>query len=324
MSSLRSRVIGGSVLWTIGVIVVVILGGAMFAHRFPTWVSLLHRVMISVVALILILAGLTQLRRGLLPLKQMRARLLAVREGRDARVGGEYPVEVQPLIDDLNALLDDRDARVARAAARAGDLAHGLKTPLAVLAQEAARADAAGQHELAAAIGQQIARMRRQIDYHLSQARAIAGGAAAGVRTMVAASAEGLVRTLERLYADRGLTIDLTVAPDHVVRVAREDLDEMLGNLIDNACKWTTTRVTVASALSGARVVITVDDDGPGLEPSMREAVLQRGVRADQAAPGSGLGLAIVRDLAELYGGTIALDHAPIGGLRARLALPAG
>jgi signal transduction histidine kinase len=324
VSSLRSRVVLGSVLWTIGVIVVVSLAGFVFAHRYPSWITALHRTMLTVVSLILIVAGLAQLRRGLLPLKQMRARLLAVREGREPRVSGEYPVEVQPLIDDLNALLDDRDVRVARAAAKAGDLAHGLKTPLAVLAQEAARAEAAGQHELASAIGQQIARMRRQIDYHLSQARVVASGSTAGMRASVAASTEGLVRTLQRLHADRGLSIQSDVAPDHVVRAAREDLDEMLGNLIDNACKWTRSRVAVTSSQDGARVVITVDDDGPGLDKSMRTAVLQRGVRADEAAPGSGLGLAIVRDLAELYGGSIALDSAPMGGVRARLELPAG
>jgi len=325
VSSLRSRVIGGSVLWTIGIVVVVALTGAMFAHSYPTWSKpLLHRSMLTVVALILIAAGLNQLRRGLLPLEQMRARLTAVREGREPRVGGDYPVEVQPLIDDLNGLLDDREERVAKAAAKAGDLAHGLKTPLAILAQEAERADAAGQHELASAIAQQVGRMRRQVDYHLAQARAVALGQAGHVRASVQTSAEGLARTLQRLYADRGRTIQLEVSPEHLVRVAREDLDEMLGNLIDNACKWTTSRVMVRSSRTGATVTIDVDDDGPGLDPSMREAVLQRGVRADEAAPGSGLGLAIVRELAGLYGGSIRLDSSPMGGLRARLDVPAG
>ncbi|HKW02799.1 MAG TPA: ATP-binding protein [Vicinamibacterales bacterium] len=324
MSSLRSRVIGGSVLWTIGIVAFVILFGAMFAHRFPTWVSVLHRSMMTLVALILIAAGLNQLRRGLLPLKEMRTRLMAVREGREARVGGDYPAEVQPLIDDLNALLSDREERVAKAAAKAGDLAHGLKTPLAILAQEAERAEAAGQHDLAAAIAQQVGRMRRQVDYHLAQARAVALGRAGHVRAAVQASAEGLARTMERLYADRKRAIQLDVSPEHLVRVAREDLDEMLGNLIDNACKWTQSRVAVTSSRRDATIVIDVDDDGPGLDPSMREAVLQRGVRADEAAPGSGLGLAIARELVELYGGSIRLEGAPQGGLRARLELPAG
>jgi len=160
-------------------------------------------------------------------------------------------------------------------------------------------------------------------------ARAAASGASAGVRCSIAASAEPLARTLLRLYAGRGITIDVRVPPDHEVRCQREDLDEMLGNLLDNACKWATSRVVITSMIlppeGGSHepaVTITVDDDGPGLPETMREAVLQRGVRVDEAAPGSGLGLAIVRDLAAVYGGTIALEASAIGGLRARLRLP--
>jgi signal transduction histidine kinase len=126
-----------------------------------------------------------------------------------------------------------------------------------------------------------------------------------------------------RLHAQRGLAIDARIDPAHAFRGRREDLDEMLGNLVDNACKWTTARVAIESVVEAGRLIVTIDDDGRGLEPSMREAVLQRGVRADEAAPGSGLGLAIVRDLADLYGGTISLSGAPGGGLRARLELPA-
>ena len=139
----------------------------------------------------------------------------------------------------------------------------------------------------------------------------------------MAESAAGLSRTLLRLHADREITIDADTPADHVVRCQREDLDEMLGNLLDNACKWAKSRVTVTSRLLDQDVAVTVDDDGPGLDPSMREAMLQRGVRADEAAPGSGLGLAIVRELARLYGGSIALDRAPAGGLRAILRIPA-
>ena len=127
-----------------------------------------------------------------------------------------------------------------------------------------------------------------------------------------------------RLYAERGIAIDVHAPLDLSVRVQREDLDEMLGNLLDNACKWGRSHVTIEASRIGARVEITVDDDGSGLAETLREAVLQRGVRADEAAPGSGLGLAIVRDLAEIYGGSISLDASPVGGLRARLRLPAG
>jgi signal transduction histidine kinase len=149
-------------------------------------------------------------------------------------------------------------------------------------------------------------------------ARAAASGATPGAHCAVLPSAEGLARTLLRLHAGRGLAIHVHVPPEHSVRSERENLDEMLGNLLDNACKWARSEVTITSSAIDAGVLITVDDDGPGLEASMRDAVLQRGVRADEAAPGSGLGLAIVRDLAELYGGSIALTSSRPGGLRAR------
>ena len=274
-------------------------------------------------------------RRGLSPFSELRERLAAVHQGLDRRVEGRYPSEVQPLVDDLNALLEHRDQTVRRAIAKAGDLAHALKTPLAVLAHEAEVADGAGQGELAV-MRQQVERMRRQMDYHLAHARAAASGAAPGAHCVVLPSAEGLARTLLRLHADRpstssgraahgearGLAIQVDVDETHAVRVEREDLDEMLGNLLDNACKSARSRIAIASVETGGDIAITVDDDGPGLDASMRDAVLQRGVRADEAAPGSGLGLAIVRDLAELYLGSITLSASPSGGLRARLQLP--
>ena len=188
--------------------------------------------------------------------------------------------------------------------------------------EEAERAGAAGHADVADAIAEQVDRMRRQIDYHLAHARAAASGATPGARSSVRESVDGLTRTMLRLHAGRALAIDARVPPDHAVGGQREDLDEMLGNLLENACTWARSRVTVESSEVDGSIVITVDDDGPGLAPSMREAVLQRGVRADEAAPGSGLGLAIVRDLAELYGGSIALGSSPEGGLRARLRLP--
>jgi signal transduction histidine kinase len=282
-----------------------------------------HAVLSSMVALICMIFGFWQVRTGLSSLQDLRIRLGGVRAGRDRQIEGHNPAEVQPLVTDLNALLDHNERAVGRAVAKAGDLAHGLKTPLAVLSHEAERARAEGHHELAETIAEQIERMRRQVEYHLAQARAAASGATPGARCAVIDSAEGLSRTLLRLHHGRGLTIDVRVAPEHTVRSHREDLDEMLGNLLDNGCKWAKSRVAVESSSNGAGIVITVDDDGPGLEASMRDAVLHRGVKADEAAPGSGLGLAIVRDLAELYGGSIALSDSPIGGLRARLQLPA-
>jgi signal transduction histidine kinase len=321
--SFRRRLMFGSLLWIFGLLAITTAIGVAIIHRYPHLVGFVHNSALIVFATVCLLGGLSVVRHGLSPFAELRERLAAVHQGRDRRVEGRYPSEVQPLVDDLNALLEHRDHTVRRAIAKAGDLAHALKTPLAVLAHEAEVADQAGQAELAAVMHQQIERMRRQMDYHLAHARAAASGAAPGAHCAVLASAEGLARTLLRLHAGRGLTIQVEVDPAHTVRSEREDLDEMLGNLLDNACKWGRSHIAITSALSGATVVITVDDDGPGLETSMREAVLQRGVRADEAAPGSGLGLAIVRDLAELYGGSIALGSAPAGGLRARLQLPA-
>ena len=321
--SLHARLVAGAVFWTAGILVAAGAVGTVVLHLHPGWALLVHNGMLTVTAVVLVTAGLSVIRRGLSPFATLRERLGAVRDGRTARLEGEYPTEVAPLVDDLNMLLDERERRVARAVAKAGDLAHGLKTPLAILTQEIERAEAAGQHDLAASIRQQVERMRRQIDSHLAQARVTAAGVAPTARASVADSARGLERTMQRLYAERGLVVAVDVPAELVVRVPVEDLEEMLGNLLDNACKWAKSRVAVSATLDGARVVIDVDDDGAGLPASMREQVLRRGVRADETAPGSGLGLAIARDLAEAYGGSVALERSPQGGVRARLTLPA-
>jgi signal transduction histidine kinase len=297
-------------------------------HQLPhrIYVIQLHYGLAGFAAAVLLMAALLQFRKGLSPFDELRRQLQAVRDGSAATVSGDYPSEVQPVVTDLNALLQHQATAVARAQSKAGDLAHGLKTPLAVLALEAERADAEGHAELADTIRQQVSRMRRQVTYHLAQARAAASGTTVNARCSVAESADGLSRTLQRLYADRGLTFAIHADATHTVRVERQDLDEMLGNILDNACKWTRGRVVLSSSVSVAqgRVVITVDDDGPGIAPELRDVVLQRGVRADEASPGSGLGLAIARDLAELYGGSITLGASPLGGLRAELNLAAG
>jgi len=324
--SLKARILLGAVLWTIGLFMfaVVVLHFVVHppsAHGVFRWM-LRYGPEMALAAALCMLFGFLQVRRGLSPINRLRDRLAAVHKGVAARVGGGYPEEVQPLVDDLNALIEEREQRVARAVAKAGDLAHGLKTPLAVLAHEAEQARAAGHKQLAAEIDQQIDLMRRQIDYHLAHARSAASAASPAARASVAASAEGLVRALERLHAERDLRIEIDAPASHAFQGQREDLDEMLGNLLDNACKWARGRIMLTCSKEGERIVVTVDDDGPGIEPSMREAVIRRGVRADEAAQGSGLGLAIVRDLAEIYGGSVSLEESPMGGARARLTLP--
>jgi len=325
--SLKARILLGAILWTIGLFTIaVVFLHSVFPHPPAHGAShgmFRYAPVTALAAALCMLLGFLQVRRGLSPINELRNRLTAVHKGVADRVGGSYPAEVQPLVDDLNALLDERERRVARAVAKADDLAHGLKTPLAVLAHEAQQARAAGHGQLAAEIDQQIDRMRRQIDYHLAHARSAASATSPAARASIAASAEGLVRALQRLHAERDLRIEIDAPASHTFRGQREDLDEMLGNLLDNACKWARAQVRLTSAKEGEQLVIAVDDDGPGIELLMREAVMQRGIRADEAAQGSGLGLAIVRDLAEIHGGSISLEESPMGGARARLTLPA-
>jgi signal transduction histidine kinase len=321
--SFRLRLLLGSALGALGLLAISHFVSIFFFRHYRVQLRLGSTAIVLTVALVFIAIGFVQVRRGLSPFDELRRRLAGVRDGRSRRLEGTYPTEVAPLVTDLNALLEHREGIVARALAKAGDLAHGLKTPLAVLAQEAEHAEAAGQHELAAAIAEQVERMRRQMDYHLAQARAAASGAAPGTHCSIRESMEALARTLQRLHAERGLAIVVDAPADLSVRCEREDVDEMLGNLLDNGCRFATSRVAVAAARKGDWILITVDDDGPGLPSELRDRVLQRGVRADEAGTGSGFGLAIVRDLAELYGGSISLDDSPKGGLQARLKLPA-
>jgi signal transduction histidine kinase len=312
--SLRTRLIAGALVWMTAVLVAVIAAVVKLTRNHPE-LAMRHATHFAMGTLVVaaVLGGLFLVGRAVAPFRSLRATLSSVREGRSQRIEGDYPTEVQPLVNDLNALLEDRERAVARALTTAGDLAHGLKTPLAVLAQEAEQVSAAGHHDLATTLRQQVERMQRQVDDHLARARAAASSRAApGVRCAVLPSVEGLVRTMRRLHAERELSIDVDVSPTHEIRGRREDLDEMLGNLLDNACKWARSRV----------VIISVDDDGPGLDPSLRAQVMQEEYRADQRVRGSGLGLAIVSDLAELYGGSVTLATSPLGGTRARLELP--
>ena len=327
MRSLRRRLIIGTALWSAGLFIAVTVLMVYAVERHSMMPRVIHHVfgqwlVMGALGAAAMIYGLRAMRRGFSPIAQLRERLADVHEGRAPRLSGDYPAEVQPLVTDLNALLDARDASVARAQARAGDLAHGLKTPLALLAHEAAEARAAGHAMLAATLEAEIDRMRRQIDYHLAQARAAAAGPAGHAKTAVADCVDGLLRAMSRVHADRRLTIDRALDASHSVRVERQDLDEMLGNLLDNAFKWAASTIRVSSRVAGDRVIIAVEDDGPGVPPETRDAVLKRGVKADEAAPGSGLGLAIADDLARLYGGSLELAAGREGGLLAVLTLP--
>ena len=322
LHTFRARLLLGSLFWTAGLLLLSHLGFVLWAQHHPRIRFAIYFHSFLVLAFVAMIVGLLILRSGITPFQTLRDRMAAVREGREDRVGGDYPGEVQPLVDDLNKLLASREEAVRRALARAGDLAHGLKTPLAVLMHEAERAEEEGQAELANAVRQQVERMRRSVDVHLAHARAAGSGATLGARASVGTSASRLARTLNRLYAGRQISIDVLASADDVVRCQPEDLDEILGNLLENACKWAASRAVVSASADDGHVNIFIDDDGPGIPAAIREAVLRRGVRADEAAPGTGLGLAIVRDLVDIYGGSIALDTSPTGGLRAKVQLP--
>jgi signal transduction histidine kinase len=264
-------------------------------------------------------ALLLQVRIALLPLRRIEAALAAIRAGTTRRLEGRFPAELQPLAQELNALLDHSEALIERARTHVGNLAHGLKTPLAVLTNEAARREGA----LAALVGRQVAQMRRLVDHHLARARAMATGSIIGARTEVAPLLVDLRRTLLKIYAARQLTIEVACPPELAFRGARQDLEEMLGNLLDNACKWAAHKIEVRVEREGERLRLTIADDGPGLAADQRAKVLERGRRLDERMPGSGLGLAIVADIVELYGGGIALERAATGGLGVTLDLPA-
>ncbi len=291
------------------------------AERFDTVL------MASLLVLMLLLGGGAHLQVviGLAPLKRLREALSALREGRTPRLDGRYPVELQPLVDDLNSVLDRQAATLERARAQAGNLAHALKTPLTILNQAAVAAGAsvAERDELPALVLDQVRVARRHVDWHLARARAAAAAQnGTGLRTAVRPLAEGLVRVMQKIHADRRLSIGVDVDPRLAFAGESQDLQEMLGNLVDNACKAARSQVRIDATQDAGQVRLTVDDDGPGIAPDQRAQALERGRRLDETA-GSGLGLAIVQELACLYGGSVELGSSPLGGLRAKLSLPA-
>ncbi|MDX1484796.1 MAG: sensor histidine kinase [Alphaproteobacteria bacterium] len=279
---------------------------------------------LTVLGLGLVVAVLIQVYVGLRPLDRLREALGRVRAGRAERLEGDFPSEVRPLVDEANQLIAHIGDVVERARTHVGNLAHALKTPLSVLANEADRADG----PLADAVARETAAMQERIDHHLARARTAATAGVLGQRAEVRAALDGLGRALKRMYAEKALDLDIACDDDASdgplsFRGDAHDLEEMLGNLMENACKWANTRVTVeAKAAEGGRMRVTVEDDGPGLGPEDREAALTRGRRLDETVPGSGLGLAIVSEIAGLYDGALTLDDAALGGLSATLDLP--
>lgn len=255
---------------------------------------------------------------GLRPLRKVRREIASLRAGRTQRVGGPLPAEVGPMVDELNALVEHNDRQAEEARRHAGNLAHALKTPLSVIMNAAA----AGQADLPDTVIREARTMRRQIDHHLARARAVGRRGSAHSRADVWPSIEAVERAVARLYPN--VRIDVDGVKDAIAHIERQDLDEILGNLVENAAKYGGGSVFVTARLEAGFVEILVEDDGVGIPEEDRIRIFDRGVRLDTGKPGTGLGLAIVRDVAELYGGTVSLEESDdLGGLMVRLRLPA-
>ncbi len=272
----------------------------------------------------LIAAILVQVKVGLAPLRQVSKSLARIRGGEARRLDGRFPTEIAPLVGELNSLIQHSEEVVGRARTHVSNLAHFLKTPLSVLAAEAdAQEKNPATAPLADMVKRQVFSMRRQVDHYLSRARAAGSLDVLGNRTQLSTVMDDLSRVIARIHQARGVVIDAECDEGLYFRGERQDLEEMLGNLIDNACKWARARVRVRCEKAAGRLVLTVEDDGPGLSAEQRSQVGERGERLDESVPGSGLGLAIVRDISRLYGGFFALGDSSLGGVQARLELPA-
>ncbi|QIL45354.1 sensor histidine kinase [Acidovorax sp. HDW3] len=286
-----------------------------------------HQLLITLglLAVSLALAAALQLQLLLRPLRPLRQGLAALRGGQAQQLKGQYPQELQPLVAELNHVLQENAAMVQRARTQAGNLAHALHTPLTILA------NAAAQHSgpLPTLVHEQVALAQRQVDWHLAHARAAAVHAS-GLATPVLEPIEALLRTMARLHShiDFALAEGLPErARDWRFRGEGQDLYELLGNLLDNAGKWARRQVQIDVQIdvqpTGAQLHFTIDDDGPGIAPAQRQHMFARGVQLDEERPGSGLGLDIVRNLVQAYGGSIEVQDAPLGGARLVLVLPA-
>ncbi len=265
-----------------------------------------------------------QVRYGLRPLARIRGAISDIRSGKTESLSGHFPDEVQPLVEELNGLLDHTRDLLARARTHVGNLAHAIKTPLTVLTNDAnAKSDG-----LADTVVEQTSIMRRQVDHYLTLARVAGQSDVLGLHTELAPALAALSRTLEKIHADRGISVRVEGGEGLRFRGERQDLDELMGNLMDNASKWAKSEVKVSVSSqpsqkeTGLRIVLHIDDNGPGISPANRSKAFDRGTRLDEVKPGSGLGLSIARDIAGLYGGEIALDESPCGGLRVTVTLP--
>ena len=254
---------------------------------------------------------------SLRPLRRIGDDIAEVREGTRQKLSEDYPAEVRPLADELNKLLDHNRQVVERARTHVGNLAHALKTPLAVL-----RNEATGETLLDDVVRRQSESMQTNVEHYLKRAQMVARTQTLGARTDIRPVVDGIARMLNRLYDARGVNVSVDGGAGAVFRGEKQDLEEMVGNLMENACKWAGSEVMVRILDDAQALIIEVTDDGKGLSPEEREGALKRGVRLDETTPGTGLGLSIVKELAELHRGSLELGDAALGGLKATLSFP--
>jgi signal transduction histidine kinase len=274
---------------------------------------------LAALGLALVLAIILQVRLGLRPLERLRHAVADVRTGRSERVPAEQPLEILPLVSELNLLLEQNAANLERARRHVANLAHGLKTPLTTLGIALSEPGPTSRSQLIALVGL----MERRIRHHLGRARAAALGGPTRARTLVAQRIDDIGDALGKIYADKRISLVQTLPRDLAVACEQQDFDEMAGNLLDNAFRWAREKVEIHTDQDhGRSVAISIEDDGPGLRPEQIPLVLRPGERIDESAPGFGFGLPITRELAELYGGALSLDGSPLGGLRVTLRLP--
>ncbi|UXI03931.1 ATP-binding protein [Photobacterium sp. TY1-4] len=275
-------------------------------------------ILLTMAAGILVLIWL-QISWSLLPLRTLRQNLKHVRDGEARDLTGTYPIEVKPVIDDLNALLFHYQELLERARNHAGNLSHALKTPIAILTNEVANLTPADQQQLTPALTQ----LRQHIDYHLGRARMAGAANVLAARSAPAVRVDAIAMAMDKVYAERAVTLVNELDSELVVAVETRDLDEMVGNLIENSYKWASHLIRVHQTAGNAHTVsITIEDDGPGMDDEDYHTVLQRGIRLDETTPGSGLGLSIVNELAHSYRGSLTLDRSALGGIKAVLVLP--
>lgn len=281
---------------------------------------------LGVLLLLMTLSAWAQVYVGLRPLHSLQQALVRLRRGETKVMGGRFPLEVQPLVDDFNQILSAHAAAVERARTQAGNLAHALKTPLAAMENEARMAETGQSGMSPAQTHALLARMRRHIEWNLARARVAATRGLPGQHTDVAATLAGLLRVLHQAFASRKIKVDVALPASTLLFAGEEqDLQEILGNLLENAFKWARSmvRVSLVDDAPAHSLCLLIEDDGPGIAPAHLQGVTQRGVRLDEETPGSGLGLAIVQELAAVYGGKLHLANRPdASGLRVTLSLP--